>query len=287
VTGGRPVHDASHAELSERDLGRCAELAAELADAAIGELAGRRVADTERATKADPGDWVTTFDIGVERRARERIATVFPRHAIVGEELGTTGDPSAAPAWYIDPIDGTTNFVHALPWSSFSLAVADGGGLAVGVVADLSRGVVFSARRGAGARCDGATVRCSAATGLAGGLVLTELVGDAPWPGLGGLISRLGARHCATRIMGSSALALAWLASGSADAALLGAFHPVDIAAGLLIAREAGADVLVPVSADPVLAAGTAGGGPAPAKPDLLVAAAPGVRAELAALLAA
>jgi myo-inositol-1(or 4)-monophosphatase len=286
VTGGRPVHDADRAELTERDLDRCTELAVELATATVAELAGRRVDDTERTTKADPGDWVTTFDIGVERRARERIAAVFPRHAIIGEELAATGDPSAAPVWYIDPIDGTTNFVHALPWSSFSLAVADSGGLAVGVVADLSRGVVFSARRGAGAWCGGATARCSPATSLAGGLVLTELVGAAPWPGMAELISQLGSCHCATRIMGSSALSLAWLASGSADAVLLGAFHPVDVAAGLLIAREAGAEVFVPGSAESVLAAGAPRRNPLPAGRNLLVATAPGVRAELAALLA-
>jgi myo-inositol-1(or 4)-monophosphatase len=284
---------AAAVELTEPELGRCAEIAAQIALDAVAELAGRRVAAGEYVTKAHPGDLVSTFDFSIEQRTRERLAAEFPGHVVVGEELGQVGEPArGSPVWYLDPIDGTTNFVHALPWSSFSLAVADDDGLAAAVIADLHRGTIFSARRGGGARRDDAPARCSSATSLAGGLVLTELAGDEPWPGLAQLLARLGGRHCAGRLMGSSALSLAQVAAGSAYGVLLPSFDPVDVAAGVLMAREAGATVLVPQAADAVLAGGGRTGTSAGAEtglaawPGLLIAVAPGVGPELAGLVA-
>jgi fructose-1,6-bisphosphatase/inositol monophosphatase family enzyme len=281
--------------LTHDEVDACAELAEELAAYAVDTQAGRRVGRDECSTKTGPGDFVTSVDLETERRARQRLAETFPDHVVHGEELGTSGDPrSGAPAWYLDPLDGTSNFVHGLPWSSFSLAVADELGLAAAVVADPHRGEIFSARRGSGARANGAPVSCCDADTLEGGLVLTELLGTDPWPGLGEMIEQLGKQWCVTRIPGSTALSLASFAAGRAVAVVLGGFHPIDVAAGMLLAREAGAELLAPPAADLVVQAwALSGTAAAPAHelaapqrpPNLLVAVAPLLRAELLEVL--
>jgi myo-inositol-1(or 4)-monophosphatase/deoxyribonuclease-2 len=105
-------------------------------------------------------------------------------------------------------------------------------------------------------------------------VVLTELVGTVPWDGMTELISALGRQGCATRVLGSSALSLANVGAGRAAAAVLGRAHPIDVAAGALIARESGAVMAVGTGVDRVL--GPDDLGPRPA----LVAAAPGVYAQ-------
>ena len=108
----------------------CEELAMALADYSVTEIRGRRVLAEERSTKAGPSDWVTVVDIGIEHHVRQELLAAFPGHTIVGEELGGIANFAAGtPLWYVDPVDGTTNFVHGLPWSSFSLALADDEGL--------------------------------------------------------------------------------------------------------------------------------------------------------------
>ncbi len=163
---------------------------------------------------------------------------------------------------------------------SFSLALADAAGLALGVVADVWRNEVFSAVRGQGARCGSAAARCDPVTSLQGALVLTELAGTVAWGGMTETVRALGRQGCATRILGSSALALANVGAGRAAAVVLGGAHPIDVAAGALIARESGAVVRVAAHIDQVLVrpddvAGPDELGPGPA----LVAAAPGVYA--------
>jgi myo-inositol-1(or 4)-monophosphatase len=264
---------------SEEALHAYERLAFDLAAYAVTEIAGRHVGAHERSTKADASDWVTIFDVGIERRVRDEISKAFPDHAIVGEELGTTGHlPGGGLVWYVDPIDGTTNFVHGLPWSSFSLALADDEGIVVGVVADPHRREVFSARRGRGAQVNGEATRCQEATDLVGGAVLAELAGVDCWPGFFDMLSALSAKKCVSRVMGSSALSLASVGAGRAAAVVLAGWNPIDVAAGVLVAREGGALVLAGPSAHPAL-------GAQGLRRDLLVAVVPGVAAELTAIL--
>src|SRR5487761_275706 len=98
-----------------------------------------------------------------------------PRGTLSGEEFGSSDVAEPRATWYIDPVDGTTNFVHGLPWSSFSIAVCDEDGTAVGAVADPYRHEILSAVRGRGARRDGRPVQCSNTRTLVGGIFLTEL----------------------------------------------------------------------------------------------------------------
>lgn len=218
-----------------------AAVALELAAWATERIAGVR--PTAVTTKANAADHVTETDREIERRVRETITARFPDHAIVGEEYGGDPAPAGGPTWYVDPVDGTTNYASGLPWCSFSLALADGDGPVLGVVADPFRGEVFSAVRGGPALCNGAPIRCREATSLSGEVVVTEWAAYRPWPGMTGMLDRLSGELCTTRIMGSSALSLVSVAGGRAAAGVIGEFHAIDVLASVLIAAQAGAVV--------------------------------------------
>lgn len=257
--------------LSDDDLDACAELADELAHRATRRIVGDRPAADQITTKTGPADWVTETDLAVERLVREALDERFPGHRVVGEEYGTTGPDDAPATWWIDPVDGTTNFVHALPWSSFSLCVADEQGPAVAVVADPYRREVLSAIRGRGAWLDGRPTHCSTAGSLTGGIVLTEMVMQSLWPGQADVMQALAERGCVTRLLGSNALSLASVAAARCVATVIGRFNTGDCLGAMLIARESGAHVFA--RSDP------------PADGEPLVCAAPGVAEELLPLL--
>lgn len=226
--------------LTEDERWHWLAVAEELALVALDRMRGPRPERVD--TKADPADLVTEVDREIERLVLDRLASL-PGHRVIGEEYGATpGDPDDL-VWYVDPVDGTTNYAHDLGWSSFSLALADADGLAVGVVGNPYRGELFGAARGLGARRDGVPIRCSDAASLAGQVVLTELSGHRPWPGFAELLDELAARHATMRVMGSTALSLVSTAAGRSAATILGDFHTLDGAAAVLIAREAGAVV--------------------------------------------
>jgi myo-inositol-1(or 4)-monophosphatase len=220
--------------------------ARELAAHASKIISGARTSTAESSTKADASDWVTPFDRAVELDTRERIAARYPDHLIHGEEFGR---PESAPpdrlAWHLDPIDGTLNFVHGVPWVSFSLALADRDGVAVGVVADVYRGEVYSAVRGGGAFIDDTRVHCANVERLTGGVFFTEWSGQSKWPGMDRYLGRICDAPAGTRIMGSCALALALVGVGRASGTVLpGRYNSWDVYAGALIAREGGATIM-------------------------------------------
>ncbi len=264
--------------LSPEELQTCAEAALALARDALDIVASATGGPASVWTKSHGADWASSTDVEIERHVRAELAARFPDHGVVGEELGAAPARRAGAAvWYCDPIDGTTNYVHGLPWCSFSLAVADEDGLAAGVVADLARGEVLSATRGLGARTGSGPATCSGEEGLLGGIVCTELVGTEVWGGLVALGQALARRGCVTRIMGSSALSIASVGAGRAQAAVLGSAHAIDVAAAVLFAREAGATILAAADLEQVLLAGAE---IAPIVPGgaALVAVAPGAR---------
>lgn len=206
-----------------------------------GPVSGPR---TDVTSKAHPADLVTAVDVSVEDHVRAAIGDRFPAHRVVGEERGATGDHDARCQWWVDPVDGTTNFANGLPWASFSLALTVDGVPVLGVVADPYRDEVFQASALVPATLNDRPVRCSTATSLAGTLVLTEWAAHTPWPGMADLLAGLASAHCTSRVMGSSALSLASVAAGRAGGAVIGAFSPIDDLAGAYIATRAGAVVL-------------------------------------------
>jgi fructose-1,6-bisphosphatase/inositol monophosphatase family enzyme len=232
--------------LSPAELDACAALMDELAEWAMERIVAERPTPDQVDTKSWAADWVTETDLAVERFARDAIAERFPEHRIIGEEFGTTGADDAPATWLIDPVDGTTNYVHELPVSSFSICVTDERGAAAGLVADPYRREVLSAVRGRGALRNGSPTRCSQATTLMGGIVLTEFAAQALWDGMVDLMQALSAAGCVTRIPGSNAFSVSSVATGRALATVIGHFGAGDCLAGALIAEEAGARILAP-----------------------------------------
>jgi myo-inositol-1(or 4)-monophosphatase len=230
--------------MDDRELHAAYELARDVARPAaemIREALGR---EKQAHTKRDAADWVTETDVQVERYVRSRLLEAFPGHRVVGEEQGASGDAPGVPTWFLDPIDGTANFVHGVPWFSFSLGLVADGEPALGVVVDPVRGEAFHARCGGGAFVDETPIPAEREAGLTGKLVLAELAGHLAWPGMRVLLPWLGEQHALIRIMGSSALSMASIAAGRGVAVVLRHFQAWDVAAATVICREAGLAVV-------------------------------------------
>ncbi|MEO7070053.1 MAG: inositol monophosphatase family protein [Nostocoides sp.] len=199
------------------------------------------------STKANAADIVTEVDIAVERHIREVVGQRFSGYGFVGEEMGGAASPGV-PCWYLDPVDGTTNFANGIPWNAFSLALVVDDTPLVGVVADPWRRELFEAVRGRGAKLNGAPLMITpaeaAADPLRGKVVSTELAAHLAWPGMLEMLAALGARHCTMRIMGSGTMTLVGVAAGRGVGSVIGSFGPVDHLAALLIVSEAGGTVL-------------------------------------------
>ncbi|MDE2304217.1 MAG: inositol monophosphatase [Gammaproteobacteria bacterium] len=189
------------------------------------------------------------FVTDVDRRAEaEIIATVrrsYPDHAFLGEESGRSGDGEYV--WIIDPLDGTTNFLHGFPVFAVSIAVEHRGKVQHAVVYDPVRQELFTASRGAGAQLDGRRIRVSARRTLQGSLIGTgfpfraessDLVDDY----LAVLKSVMGVA-AGVRRAGAAALDLAYVAAGRLDGFWEFGLKPWDTAAGSLLIQEAGGQV--------------------------------------------
>lgn len=199
------------------------------------------------STKVNAADLLTEVDVAVERHIRDVVGQRFSGYGFVGEEMGGAASPGV-PCWYLDPVDGTTNFANRIPWNAFSLALVIDDTPLVGVVADPWRRELFEAVRGRGAKLNGAPLAIATAETdadpLSGKVVSTELAGHLVWPGMLEMLAALGARHCTARIMGSGTMTLVGVAAGRGVGSVIGSFGPVDHLAALLIVREAGGMVL-------------------------------------------
>ncbi len=195
----------------------------------------------EHDTKSTATDPVTEFDRAAERHLVEHLTASRPDDAIVGEE-GTGIEGSSGLSWHLDPIDGTANFVYGLSAWCTSVGVLDeAGGLAGAVYAPVS-GELFSAARGRGATLDGAPITASRCTSLSDAMIAT---GFAYRPevrtGQARRLAELIADVRDVRRGGSAAIDLCLVACGRIDAYYEGHLNSWDVAAGLLIAAEAGA----------------------------------------------
>ncbi len=200
--------------------------------------------DLEITYKDARANLVTVAD----RRSQEAITSVilgaFPRHAIVGEE-GTAGGPDAARApdvWYVDPLDGTTNFAHGLPFYCVSVALRSAGQTVAGAVYDVPRDEMFAAALGGGATVNGEPLRVSGISRLDRALVVAQAqsVDPAEIRAYADLVERLMSVAGGLRSLGSPALTLCAIAAGRLEAYCEHAMDAWDIAAGQLILHEAG-----------------------------------------------
>ena len=189
-------------------------------------------------------DLVTEADIASEQCIIETIRATYPDHTIMAEESGMDdGQPDCL--WIIDPLDGTTNFAHQVAVYAISIAFALDGAPVVGVVLNPVTGELFTATTGSGARLNGKPVTVSAVTSLDDSLLVTGFPYDVQKiPGL--LMKRL--ENCllasqSVRRLGSAALDLCYVACGRFEGYWEESIQLYDVAAGALIAQEAGAAV--------------------------------------------
>lgn len=196
------------------------------------------------ATRAKgPQDLVTDADLAAQAAVREVLMKAFPAHAFLGEEspdMSLLADPDRL-TWIVDPLDGTTNYVHGFPCYATSVAVAQGGRVLAGAMFDPSSNELFSAGHGAGATLGGQPIRVTQAAKLEEALVAVSLPPQctAASPDVQDLLAVIP-RAQAIRRTGSAALNLAYVACGRMDAHWASHIHPWDVAAGLLLIAEAG-----------------------------------------------
>ena len=204
-------------------------------------------------------DLVTEADRASEAAILETIRAAYPNHRYLAEESGRAeGGDEGQPMWIIDPLDGTTNFVHGLPHFAVSVAVVVEGRPAAGVVLDPVKGDVFTTVAGEGTTWNGSPCRVSEREGLAGALLTTGFPFRArhllePYLAIFHDVF-LGAK--AIRRPGAAALDLAYVAAGIFDGFFEFQLSPWDIAAGALLVLEAGGVVSDMDGGDAYLATG-------------------------------
>ena len=212
--------------------------------------------DVLTVSEKSPHDFVTEVDRTAEQRIIDTIRRSYPNHAFLAEESGAHGRSDFE--WVIDPLDGTTNYVHGFPHVAVSIAVRRRGRLEHAVVFDPLRQELFTASRGAGARLDDRRIRVAAKSGLDGALLGTGL----PHREIGRLESHLailktlGLAPAQIRRGGSAALDLAYVAAGRLDGFWETGLAPWDIAAGALLVQESGGIVAEPGGGDDYLRSG-------------------------------
>jgi myo-inositol-1(or 4)-monophosphatase len=202
-----------------------------------------------------PSDFVSQADLRAEATLREELAKARPGYAFLMEESGASGGDNWTWRWVVDPLDGTTNFLHGIPHWAISIALQrrlpDGAiELAAGLVYSPAADEMFWAERGGGAFLNERRLRVSARRELKDALFATGIPFAAVSPRNRLAFARtLGALMPATagvRRFGSAALDLAWVAAGRYDGYWELGLKPWDVAAGALIVREAGGTVTNP-----------------------------------------
>lgn len=210
-----------------------------------GELVrkGREGSVSVAATKSSPTDVVTAVDLASEKLIRERLRTARPDDGFVGEE-GDDVPGTSGITWVADPIDGTVNYLYGLPTYAVSLAAQVDGRSVVGVVHNPQSGETFTAEHGSGAFVDGRPITVNAIDDPALALVGTGYSYRADVrTHQAAELERLIPRVRDVRRIGSAALDLCSVAAGRLDAYVERGLKPWDLAAGQLIAEEAGARV--------------------------------------------
>ena len=191
--------------------------------------------------KGSPSDLVTEYDLAVERFLKEKLPPLVPGSVFFGEEEAERDDPSRGWAFIVDPIDGTTNFVRGLRQSAVSVALAKDGAVEYGVVYDLYKDELFSARRGGGAFLNGSPIHVSTRPLSQGVFGMGTAIYKREYlePTMR-LTEQLFRRSCDFRRLGSAALDLCNVACGRTEVFFEYSLCPWDYAAGSLLVCEAG-----------------------------------------------
>jgi myo-inositol-1(or 4)-monophosphatase len=275
--GGDDRVTSARTPAPEPEPAELADLASSIAQEAAELLLTGRGHVSVVQTKSSPTDVVTEMDRAAEALIRDRLAVARPGDAVLGEEGGQTGTGSVR--WIVDPLDGTVNYLYGLPDWAVSIAAEVAGEVVAGAVCVPLRRSLFTATRGGGAWLESSwapgrqRLACNSGVVLSGALVATGFGYEADQRvSQGRVVGALLPRVRDIRRSGSAATDLCSVAAGQVDAYYERGVHSWDIAAGGLIAREAGA-----------MTGGLRG---QPAGTDMTIAAAASLFAELHDLLA-
>ncbi|HEY0916385.1 MAG TPA: inositol monophosphatase family protein [Solimonas sp.] len=195
--------------------------------------------DQLQVERKSHNDFVTQVDRGAEREIIHLIHKAYPQHAILAEESGEQGDNEVT--WIIDPLDGTTNFLHRIPHFAVSIGIQVRGRLEHGVIYAPCTQDLYVASRGSGALLNNRRIRVSTCKDLdlalvGTGVPLREENLDRYLP----MLRRVAAQTSGVRRAGAAALDLAYVAAGRLDAFWELGLKPWDIAAGIVMVQEAG-----------------------------------------------
>ena len=196
-----------------------------------------------QVSKKGPADFVSTADLKAERTLHEELKRARPRFGFLMEESGASdGAGGTSQRWIVDPLDGTTNFLHGLPHFAISIALEDRGEVIAGVIYDPIKDEMFWAEKGVGAFLNDRRLRVSSRRRLEESVLATGI----PFVGFGDRtkfireLDRVMQETAGVRRWGAASLDLAYVAAGRFDGFWERELKPWDIAAGLIILREAG-----------------------------------------------
>ncbi len=195
-----------------------------------------------QVSRKGPSDFVSSADIKAEKTLFEELSKARPGYGFLMEERGVVEGSDKSHRWIVDPLDGTTNFLHGIPHFAISIGLEREGVLVAGVVYNIVRDELFWAEKGSGAYLNDRRLRVAGRTDMRDGLFAT----GTPFNGRPGHeifvqeVQRVIARTTGIRRMGSAALDLAYVAAGRFDGFWERGLSPWDIAAGVVLVREAG-----------------------------------------------
>ncbi len=188
------------------------------------------------------GDFVSRADIAAERTLKQELMTARPTYGWLAEEGGGQEGEDPTRRWIVDPLDGTTNFLHGLPHWAISIALEHRGQIVAGVVFDVAKDEMFFAEKGAGAWMNESRLRVSGRNRMIESIFATGIPfgGRSDLPATLQDLARLAPVCAGVRRWGSAALDLAYVAAGRYDGFWERRLNAWDLAAGIIIVKEAG-----------------------------------------------
>ncbi|HUF45937.1 MAG TPA: inositol monophosphatase family protein [Aestuariivirgaceae bacterium] len=189
-----------------------------------------------------PADFVTKSDQRAERILQEELTKARPAFGFVMEEAGTVAGRDGEHRWLIDPVDGTTNFIHGIPHFAISIGLERSGTIIAGVIYNPISNDLYTAERGRGAYLNDRRLRVAARRELRDAVIACGIphLGRGDTVRFGNELARLQPKVAGVRRFGAAALDLAWVAAGRLDGYWERGLANWDIAAGILLVREAG-----------------------------------------------
>ncbi len=218
----------------------------------------REVENLQVSSKG-PGDFVSKADMEAERIIKEELMGGRPTYGWLGEETGTGEGADPTRRWIVDPLDGTTNFLHGLPHWAISIALEHKGEIVSGVIFDAAKDEMYWAEKGAGAWMNDRRLRVSGRRAMVDGVFATGIpfAAKKSLPATLGDLARLMPQCAGVRRWGAASLDFAYVAAGRYDGYWERELQPWDMAAGIILVREAGGMAQAVREGDDILASGS------------------------------